>query len=821
MRKALTLRLILGTVILILGAASYAHANQAARGWCELGGETVVTRQVNSTNSVQASYPSCIVTVHVHGGGLASIYADNNILPTPLSNPFTVSATGQWMFYAANGRYDITVGGAGYPSPVTYSNVPLFDCIVSSCSSAVLLTLNGTWTRTSLVNGAASFLGPRPWVDVTAYGADPTGAMDSTSAIIAAINAACSSKRSINFPSGVYVLTQPQLPSKSPVLPIPSTCSGLHFVGESGTSGGSQFVRQPSSELIVNTVGSNPNAAPVFGVGAGYGASSTWNQGTFENLAIVGHNQALNIYGEDGVTLRNVCLSLGGSATRQTDNTPLKVTDSIWFTWYGGCLQAPRGVPAVIWTGETLGSSPATVGLVDMEGIIISSGLGMQYIQRAPLNGGTPGNWHLLNVLLENATNDFLTISNTSGSPMTVSGITMDHVETADSPSQQNLINFNGASSNDSLSGIVMNQVQAGSGGAAIKVTRGTLGNYQTNACSSNCTWQVVDSSGNLVGGGQIQDYGGGQDFICSNPMTPPVLGNAAFLNDCVGARFFKAGNTLANIGIDAFGGVMFSSLASYGFSGGFTQSTPETTDLEFAKLLPPTNVTPTASLGGSIPNGTYYVFLSSTPDNCTTQSAASLAGGPVTLSGSYGAISVTWTLPGTTYSTPDGYCVGITATNNPNGARTQFVSRATATSFLATTTTGVNPMLTYNVFQPMHRFALNSLCVNCTNPTANLTVNGTASIGGGSTINKILQASGLSLNSAFASITAGTCQDRTLTVKGAATTGIASVSPTAALGTGFSWSAWVSAANTVSVHVCAGTTGTPNSVTWNAEVVQ
>jgi hypothetical protein len=102
-----------------------------------------------------------------------------------------------------------------------------------------------------------------------------------------------------------------------------------------------------------------------------------------------------------------------------------------------------------------------------------------------------------------------------------------------------------------------------------------------------------------------------------------------------------------------------------------------------------------------------------------------------------------------------------------------------------------------------------------------NLTASGTTRIGNGSTIKKILLASGLSLKSAFKSISAGTCEDQTLTVIGAGITGVASVSPTTALGKGFSWSAWVSASDTVSVHVCAGATGTPNSVKWNVEVVQ
>jgi hypothetical protein len=100
--------------------------------------------------------------------------------------------------------------------------------------------------------------------------------------------------------------------------------------------------------------------------------------------------------------------------------------------------------------------------------------------------------------------------------------------------------------------------------------------------------------------------------------------------------------------------------------------------------------------------------------------------------------------------------------------------------------------------------------------------LNGSLRVGGGSTVSKFLKGSGLSLNSAFTAITAGTCQVQTLTLSGAATTGVVTVNPTASLGTGFSIGySWVSSANTISVNVCSGTTGTPTSVTYNASVIQ
>lgn len=53
------------------------------------------------------------VTVRDVGtGALSTIYSDNS--STPLSNPFQGDTNGYWYFYAANGRYDVTISKTGY-----------------------------------------------------------------------------------------------------------------------------------------------------------------------------------------------------------------------------------------------------------------------------------------------------------------------------------------------------------------------------------------------------------------------------------------------------------------------------------------------------------------------------------------------------------------------------------------------------------------------------------------------------------------------------------------------------------------------------------
>src|SRR5580765_4461981 len=122
-------------LLFLLGLSATASARDSVKGWCEEGNRPVVTSGLNSTTRVQASHPSCTVTVYIHGGGLATIYADNNL--TPLANPFTAQSGGRWQAYSADGRYDVTMSSAGFSQTVTYSDIILCDpfAVGSTCNN--------------------------------------------------------------------------------------------------------------------------------------------------------------------------------------------------------------------------------------------------------------------------------------------------------------------------------------------------------------------------------------------------------------------------------------------------------------------------------------------------------------------------------------------------------------------------------------------------------------------------------------------------------------------------------------------------------------
>src|SRR6202050_3100848 len=507
------------------------------------------------------------------------LWANASILPAGSTYTFSITepgvapplGTGPQSFTLAG----VTIAGAS-PSlsaslsarapKLTFGGGGGTGCLVSGTVNEIV-TNSGTGGCTSspatadstgnvIVPANLRVTGPDPWVDVTAppFNADPTGATDATAAIQAAITQACATGGSVFFPAasnGFYLLSQPQTPSTSPVLVIP--CSGMHLIGgNSHNPGGSPSHTAPRTELLVNNVGGSPNALPVFGLGYGYNGGLYQDNGTtFENLNIVGHNQAVGLYATGQITFKNTSLAAGSAATGQTDNTAFKFTNSIEIYFLGGGLQTPSTVPCSIWSGETSVAAEAQVaGLIHMENAIVSCGLGMEYIQRVVSGGPVPGSWHLNDVIMENATNAIFTVTNTSGSLMTVSGIDFENVTSADSPSTQALLFFNGQSA-DRLSGVVMNHAVAGSGGVATIMAAGTnLSNFQTNACVAACTAQVVDASGNPFGNGQVQDLGGGVDFFdpTNTQNSTPYLSN---LNN-VSARFYKNGNANANLGGDA-----------------------------------------------------------------------------------------------------------------------------------------------------------------------------------------------------------------------------------------------------------------------------
>jgi hypothetical protein len=103
---------------------SYAF-NQALQGFCSTGGAKVSTQGMNSSTTVQASYPKCLVTVYMTGTTTeAPIFNANG---TTKGNPFTANADASWLFYSVVGAgVDIVMTGGSpnpFPTPFTLTDV--------------------------------------------------------------------------------------------------------------------------------------------------------------------------------------------------------------------------------------------------------------------------------------------------------------------------------------------------------------------------------------------------------------------------------------------------------------------------------------------------------------------------------------------------------------------------------------------------------------------------------------------------------------------------------------------------------------------------
>jgi hypothetical protein len=591
----------------------------------------------------------------------------------------------------------------------------------------------GSSATTLVVPCNMSVAGPRPRVDVTAppFNAKGNGSTDDTAAIQAAINQACLSASSggggdIYFPPGDYPVTQTQLPSTAPVFSVP--CSFLHFVGGnmSPTIGHAAFAHAPQILIFVHTLGASPNNAPIFGIGTGYQGTSQPNFGiTFENMTIEGYNQGLAIWNAIGTTLRNTCVA--DFNTGGTDNTPLKISNDFQFFMYDGCLDAVGG-PVMLWTTETPVSSEEPVfSIFYIHGTTMTGSEGIHAIQRVSTGGPVLGDFDISDVLMENANDNFLTLSNTSGSAMQLTAIRMSHVQMADASGPGSIIYLNAASSSDGIYGANLDHVAALPGGAAITIAGGGfINSYSVDSCIFFCFNQVVDSSGNPIGTGNVQSQQGGMNFIsqfpttggASGPFSQPYTTTGGFS----GSRWIKAGGSNATVAADGQFGFLFNDGNQFGFDVGLQQSNYNTLDVKFSSMLPPTGLAGTAASGGSIANGTYYLYASATSDNCTTQSVSSLASSAVTLSGSNGTINATWALPATTPITPSGYCIGVsTSSLTPPTSGALFVTGSSSTSVSLTAIPGGgHSMLQYSVLTPVHRFTENALGIGTTSPAAN-----------------------------------------------------------------------------------------------------
>ena len=484
--------------------------------------------------------------------------------------------------------------------------------------------------------------------------------------------------------------------------------------------------------------GSSPNNAAVFRIDNVSGSNST-----FENLAVIGHNKAFEVYAATNVTFKNTSAWVN-TPTGQADNCPYVIQNSFWI-WMDSIQGQAVDTNHYVVCG--FGNTPLTseaplVGLFNMNHAIFV-GCPFSYTQAVNTAGSGPGDWMFYDVSFETCNQDPIRINNTTGNAGSaampiLSEIYINHIVSADSVcSGCGVLATDANLSGSIIQGVHIIGSYGSPAGAAIKMNSGTVRDAAVFCTGSLSSCKVVDGNGNPISGAFVQNAGSGLDFIGSGTTNAgrTDLFGGGIPQDAPPIRIAKAGNQQADVALDPGIGLAFGDSTNFGFQSGIFQNSPETLDIQFAALAPPTNVAGTPASGGSLANGTYYYTVRATSSvNCFSAAGApSAVSAPVTLSGGNGTVNVSWSLPVASPVSPTGYCVmrGTTPVSAANGASNwYFVSGGSATTFSDTgATPGLGQLPFSNAMQATHRFTPRSLGVNTTNPQFGLDVNGSAAV--------------------------------------------------------------------------------------------
>lgn len=134
------MRFLLTRILCALALCCAAHGQFfAVNGQCSKGGQAVVTQGLKSSattpiptggavatgTGVLASYPSCSVNVYITGTTNRATLFSDAAHSHALTNPFTANTDGSWLFFTAQGQYDVTMTGGGLPTPVTLTGVAI------------------------------------------------------------------------------------------------------------------------------------------------------------------------------------------------------------------------------------------------------------------------------------------------------------------------------------------------------------------------------------------------------------------------------------------------------------------------------------------------------------------------------------------------------------------------------------------------------------------------------------------------------------------------------------------------------------------------
>lgn len=90
------------------------------------------------------------VQVNTYPGGVpATIYSDNGV--TQAANPLTTDSNGRFSFYAANGHYQLVIGGSGIATQ-TINDIIILDMLPADLPTSLPGTAGQPWNNGGAVS---------------------------------------------------------------------------------------------------------------------------------------------------------------------------------------------------------------------------------------------------------------------------------------------------------------------------------------------------------------------------------------------------------------------------------------------------------------------------------------------------------------------------------------------------------------------------------------------------------------------------------------------------------------------------------------------
>ena len=753
---------------------------------------------------------------------LASVYSDP-ALTQALANPFTTDGMGNYNFYAAPGRYVIELSGAGittrqirdvivpndpsaptFTSLTTTSGINAFTLSLSgnltvAGSAAVTgaLTVGGspvpsvnqanTWTALQQFNGNTVFKGPSPWYDILAYGAPTDGVSDAGPAFSSAWLAANASGGTVYIPplaAGFVINTCPAVPNATPTsqvtirqaanLTFGSGCATWNMQNvPTGSGGGTSFLTWE-------------------GVGGGIPQNADFN-GPTASISSSQNAPVLDFIVNGGVTLRHLDIRCNNASLSNAcviiDHGASGTGAGYWQEDVNVFSNAGSGSnPAELFNGNSTGgggfqanihggaiavtAAQGNAGVQSLQitywgGVTIAlthhiGGIGIKYLHG---NSAPVTDVKIADVEFEASKYPFVLDSDSSsaGGGSGISGVTIVNPLIADSPAGGAAIKTTG------VNAIRMVTVMGDLTGSAASFSQGQpiggLTMIGGSAALTDTNMTVANSNGCVFAGPGNSGCWGTSNDQPGLTVSPGILvagvPAGVMTNGADAHHFYDSRNGGNGIAYSSMSGSGNGYIARFDGAGAFAGLTLESTDNTYGILqfLSPTHG------GGSL----YYqhatgqksmVFQTDSGNHLVLYSSAQ---------GNNAAGSATFF--GDLHIEAGNSTNGINLTGAPTAFRSQTFQDASGTIAL----------------------------------TSQLPLTGTTSSIGGS------------------ALAAGACTTGTASVTGTTTSMAVAVSPASDPGTGFTWTAWVSTAGTVTARVCnvSGASATPAAVAYNVRAIQ